>query len=336
MTEIKGQMPHHEFERRGDIIRGSEFLAQISLPPNIGGNPVSVPQGGTLFTMPLNPLYSDGLRVARELSLYDQFRVKRFVVEYVPLCPSTQPGGIIGVVIPNASQNTSLLGGQLATRDALSRPGSAIISAFKNAAIRENFQQQKWYYVNDDDDANLSIPGMLQIMNALDYSSSGTAATPLGLLWLHYEFQVRSEAYTEPPPLRFNAPSSSIAMNSAATAHSPVTISSATFGVAFKDQGVVGWFNIAAIDLGTLADPLFFAWENPVTGVVTQLAPGMTIFFRYRAQSDLYLLYPSFGDAMDDAAEDDRAFQWSAGVASTASRGIKAWTFGGCDLGRPL
>lgn len=332
MTEMRHAMGTQEFERRGDIIRGSEFLGQIALPPAIGGATTTVPQGGALFTMPLNPLYTDGLRVARELSLYDQFRVKRYVVEYVPLCPSTQPGGIIGAVVPNCQDNPTILGGQLATRDLLSRPGSAVISAFKNAALRENFQQQKWYYVNDDQDSALSVPGMLTILNALDYTSTGPSV-PLGLLWLHYEFQVRSEAFTEPPALRFTLPSASLGFTGAAVQDVPVALASGTFPSDFQVNGVVFWGSVAAVDLGPGPGPIsFFTWTT-VDGQDTTISPGMMIYLRFHHSSGTFRIYPSFGAALSG---EDASWTFTSSSGALSPRGLKLWAIQGTDLSQPV
>ncbi len=346
MTNIKPQGEHLEpkvhLEDGKIIIRGSEYLTQVVVPPAIGGTTTTVPQGGCFFSCPLNPLDNDGLRVSRQLALYDQFRIKHLAIEYVPMCPMTQAGGFVGVVTNDPSYNITTVGGQLSLRDALSRPGAELCSLTAPSSTRENTQLMKWYFTDTALGAFEEVPGIFWLLSSIDQSNATTSAIPLGILWMHYEFEVRSDSFEAPPALQFT-PSGGFSAsftNVAETIVDTVRIPLANLPLpsAMADPGVVFSFIVVSCD-DTVGNSLWRTWTDRAIGKNVLISPGMLIYGRCDDSGTTWTFYPSLAAAMTgqvagaDGVDQLVSYAWSrTAAANPASHGLKIYGVAGFDV----
>lgn len=334
MAKIEHGLTHMEpkMERSGNgaLLVGSEYITQVTLPAaRSAGTPVLIPQGGVLASFPLNPLKIDGLRVSRQLSLFDQFRIKKLVIEYVPMVSALVPGGMVGAVIPDISTNPSLETGALVLRDLLSRPGAEINGVFTPSATRMNKQQQKWYYVDSNGDPSLEVPGLFLLVAATDFASDGLTASPFGILWMHYEIEARSDSFDLPAPLQLSAPGTYL-LSFANVAELPlagarVPTANTDLPASLLDRAVVFEFTVtdASEAAGMPGGPLWRQWGLPQSGKVITIVPGMRLYARCNDDNTFIVFFPSLWSAIagQDGGYDElpsSGFEFSGTVASSA------------------
>lgn len=329
--------PHVEATSKGTmILRGTELACEVTLPPAIGGATSTVPQGGVIASMPLNPLYCDGMRVSRTLRQYDQFRVRKCVFEYSPQCPSTQAGGLIGAVVNSSSDNPSLTGGTQALRDMMSRIGSDSFNVYTPAAVSGGTPQQKWYFTVDGQDPFLVNPGFFFLMSSVAQSNATASAIPLGIVWWHYEIEVRAPSMELPNAQTFYTQSGTLSFGAVArTAGDQVFCGVAAFDIpaVFQDPSAIGWCQIvSAADVTTT---VWRTWKSDTSPDDVTITPGMVIFFR-ATEDGYYLFYPTLQAAIQGGNASlephTSGFQFTATEAASAV-GFKVWNVQGLHVG---
>lgn len=338
--------PQEEAVKGGRILRGSEFLAQVVIPPAIGGATTTVPQGGAFFCMPLNPLKVDGLRVSRELSLEDQFRIRKMAIEYVPLCPMTQPGGFVGVITNDVSSNITQAGGQLTLRDALSRPGAELCSVIAPAVTRQNTQLLKWYYTQSEGGADLEVPGLFWLLSTMDQSNTTTSAVPLGILWMHYEFEVRSDSFELPATLNYSPQGGfSVAFQAVVQViGDAVALPMANFPIPNTmrfSEVIFSFIVVSCDDSGQGGSTGWRTWHDYNAGKLVLIAPGAVVYGRTNELGTHVALYPSLAAAengafpgADEEVRENVGYGWSIASNMVGVAGLKVYALSGYNIAR--
>lgn len=325
---------------------GSEYLTPVSIPTAFyGTGPVVIPAGGVLFSMPLNPLYFEGLRVGAELNNYSQFRIRRLAIEYVPTCPATQPGALVGVVMPGSTSNPTLSGSSQCLRDAMERPGAAAFGVFTPAVTGQGSDQLPWYDTETLDDSTLSVPGIFYLLAATDISGSTTLSVDLGMLWMHYDIEVRDPAFENQTQITLTANQALLDFSlSSCTFVGDKVFISATSATTLPAAGALP----SVIMMGTIADvdssagTGWYTWIRPSTNQLSTAHSGMVIYLR--ATDDFvagsqggWFVYPTLQAALvgGNAGAVDQmcdGFANSVTYAVGAAKGMKIINLSGFNM----
>lgn len=322
------------------VLVGSELICQLQIPPAISGVASTVPQGGLYTIIPLNPIFCDGMRVAKLMAAFDQWALKRVVLEYIPMTNATAAlGGITMVVSNDPSDLINVEGGFSALRDAMSRPGSATFNVYANACASQNQPLLKWYYTARADEADFEIPGMAVFMAATDQSNSTVNPVPLGLVWMHYEIEVRSAENQQLAPQAYAAQPLSLAFTACISgANTTIGLLSAGSGLpaSHADPQVLGWGTIAAADDVAWGSSTWRQWRNPSTGRVITITPGNVIYWRYfvsAAGNGTFCFFATFKEALEwEPVTLEGAFVTTVTQVNGTVRGFKVHAVQGTQL----
>jgi len=303
-TVISGEMekiePSVRLDKGRTIFTGSELMGDVSLPPNSVAPSGMVVRGSSLAVFPLNPLFCDGMRVAKTLAQYDQFKITRLTVEYVPYAPTTQSGGLIMAIVNDPADIVTLRAGFDSMRDLMSRPGSVSLPVYKNAAAGLGSPLLEWYYTATNDDASLFLPGMFVLMAGMDMPAAA-AALPLGLLWMHYELEVRAPTIERPTAQTYSVPSATVLWSAAQAVDAYVELGSAIMPAAHQGYDSVGWGTIVGVTDNT-APAAWRIWRSVGSGEVVTVSHGTVLFWRVYgvAGTPKVYFYPSLYEALRD------------------------------------
>ncbi len=331
-SEIPKLEPRVDYSSKRITFRGSELMQEVAIPPAIGGATSTVPRGGVFACIPLNPGLNDGLRVNRGMSMWDQFRIKSLTVEYVPTCPTTTAGGLAMAVVNDPADLLSLEGGFSAMRDLMTREGAVAFSPFARAVANQGMPLLKWYFTSTESGPDLTVPGNVYVMAATDFSNATASSIPLGLIWLHYEFEVRAPSIEKQDVQAFYVSSASLAVNTAITADATCSIPSASLPPVFQNAQCVGWGTIVACDDVAAGSATWRTLTEVSTGNTVTLQPGTILYWRsWKAAGALQTyLYPSLSDALS-AEYASLGYQWTV-TQGAVVRGFKLWNIQGAPL----
>jgi hypothetical protein len=335
---IEGPITHIEpnsHERAGEVLAiGSELLTEITVPAQSAG-PINgvVPKGGIFAAIPLNPMYIDGVRVAKMLEQYDQYCLEQVSIEYVPVTSALQAGGLSMAVINDADDALGLEGGFPAVRDTLSRPGSVAFNVYAPAVAGQNTPLLKWYFTGRNQDSELVIPGVVYCMATTTFTNNTTADIPLGLLWLHYKIRLRSPSIERPITMAYSA-SSAILGYTASTSVAGTALSVAAAGCGLTanliQPGVIYWGSIAGVDDAAWGSATWRTLRDPASNDLVVPGLGSLIYWRVHNNGFLYL-FESLGAAMNfDAQAVNALLATVLGIAGTI-RSFRLFNVSGSD-----
>ncbi len=346
--KITGEMAHPEPKTHAGhdgsiIVSGSEYLGRVVVPYVTAGSG-TVPAGGCLFYSQLSPLSFDGSRIRQLSQMYEQWRFRSLVIEYVPNCPTTTAGGVVGYCTGDVSQNTSLVVGDGGVREAFSRAGSLSMAVWEHGKFELQSTQQKWYFTALIGEPELSIPGSFMLISNTDFTVS-TTATQLGQIFVHYVIEYRVPSVEDTSSFNYAAGAGS--MNFAGVARGvgdAITIPAANFapGVSFQDEGVVGYCTIVACDDTGPGNANWRTWVSPATGDQYTMSNGMVLFFRWSqpgSASANWAFFPSLAAALDASRTqggENYASAWAIAAtlaAPAATCGFKLGPIRGLQLG---
>jgi len=321
-TELHGPIGnsvlHAEPHNDGVRISGTEFVSAVAQPVIDG---LTAP---ALLQWPLSPMLWASAGIANAISLYEQYRILEMVFEWIPSVPATTAGTICGACDSDVHSN-ALLSGVLSSnsvREIMMRPGSEMVSIWKNAAFDVLFPQQQWYYVSDSDEPNLSVPGVFNLM--LASTSNSGLATGLGYVVCHYTFELRSMKLSSGITMTA-APGTVVvqANTGARNAGNGVVLNGTTYPALTADNvivaGVLSGFVDGAVSVGTTTS--WRKWSYPDSPNPVLLAAGMVIYFRQFTRNGVPNVYPYFnlGDAMSAFDETSAAIYHEAFTTTAIS-----------------
>jgi hypothetical protein len=332
-----GSMEHIEpgMEGRGNelYITGSELVADVSMPPPFSGVASSVPRGGVLAMLPLNPLACDGMRVSKMLEQFDQFHVDSIIYEYVPFCNATVGGGLVMAIVNDVDDPVTFEGGFAALRDLTTRTGAVEFNVYAHAACQTGTPLMQWYYTGRNQDADLTQPGMLIIMAGTDLAAP-TVTIPLGIVWMHYRLRVRAPSIERPLSQIYFTQASNLTFTTFAGGLGALLAmqwAATSLPIVFQKWGLIGWATIVSADDAAYGSSAWRGFINQQIGLGYAHGPGTVIFWRTWdvAGTITFYFYDTFSDAVADV-------QGLGGLmnpvaASAVVRGFKLWNVMGTD-----
>lgn len=277
-------------EKSGDgvIAKGSLFLGSITTTSSLNG-------GAPLFTQPLSPGLFQGSRLAAFAQLYDLYRWKKLIFEWIPIAPATQAGALFGSCNPDAATDDAFpSAGDAVIREAASRPGAEANQVFERKAYGVSFSQQAWYFTDNLDEPNLSVSGVFSLVPV---SSLPTAVT-YGLLVVHYEcemMQASQEHASLFAPLGPTSMSFSLS-NEVASASIYGVVPAPISGLTNKTT-YIGCAVVVGLNLNGSAATF---WNLVYDGTPVSLAIGHRIWFRTTADGAYLLFYGDMAACMRD------------------------------------
>lgn len=322
--------PRVDYSSKYISFKGSELMMEVGIPPTIGGATSTIPRGGVMGVIPMNPLYCDGLRVARSLSQFDQFRIRSITIEYVPTCPATQAGGLMMAVFNDPNDLIGVEGGFSAMRDLLTRTGAIAFSPYTGAACSQGDSLLKWYFTQSEANPEQSMPGMCYVITATDISNATASAVPLGLIWMHYEFEVRAPSIERQMPQTYALASASIQFNAAINNGSGVSVAAGVVPSPFQNVTSIGWGTIVAADDVAAGSSTWRQWTDLSTGQVTTFGVGNVLYWRSFVAGASYITY--FYSTLANALGTNNYGYTFTVTQGALVRGFKLWNIGGSNL----
>jgi hypothetical protein len=301
---VKTQMAHERTEpgynEATKQIKGSELLAPVNL---IAGGAIGA-GCEVISPLPANPRFLDGVRCAKLLETFSQFRVAELLYEYVPDCPTPTAGGFELTYVDDSTDMIVAEAGFPALRDGFTRAGNAEFSVWEHATCSLHFPQQKWYYTGGQTIPGLEIPGMINLLTLTDQETNGEAIS-FGFLAMHYGFDVRSTAIPGSLPQQFYSAFTTIDMAGLiCTINTPLHITPAASGLTtnLTTRGVIYGATIVshADGAGTSNWRQVFAGEDDTSGLTYSEYDTNTIFWRvlFIAGTANLVFFPTYGDAL--------------------------------------
>jgi len=185
------------------LVSGTEYLTNIQV--QLSGDLVATEPGDVVFAIPLHPKFFSGTRLLALARLYQKYRYKKLVVEFVPTVPSTQDGSFLMYFEYDVEANISVLGdGDLRLREAMSHLGSHMFNVYtygRTSLVDDG--QVDAYFLETGDDPRLEQQGSLVVMatstfSPIDIDTAGDYKT-MGNLIIHYEMELTERGLTNDP-----------------------------------------------------------------------------------------------------------------------------------------
>jgi hypothetical protein len=274
----------------GVCVTGTEYLGSVQ----ISGNQA---KGGVIWTQVVSPPAMGGARLANFAQMYDLWRIKKLVFEFISTEPSTTGGAIVSSMVADVNEDPALtLIGDGLIRDCFERPGSRATQIFGNLAFGINLPQQQVFYTSNMDVPNLSVAGILSLVQITQI-----AAGSLGLVNCHYEIEFWSES-----AVRISAATISSSINGTVTWGNGPFSSGTTFSIQRSAwdpfQGLTnsgnGWVGSAIVSSSNSTIYAgFFSLNAGSSEEAVTFGSGRRVWFRYDKQRLLVLFYASYGAA---------------------------------------
>lgn len=329
---------HTELNGDGSLtFHGTELLCAIQVPPTIGGSTSTIPQGGCMAMLPVNPRLIDGSRAAALLSMYDQFSIRSMTFHYTQGTNLTQSGQLLMAYVNDPEDRIFLETGFTAVRDAYSRTGSAIFSVRDNSHATIAHPLLKWYYTGSNAAQQFELPGYIAVFNMIDFSNATASSVPLGTLSMTYEISVRSPSIATNSIPSYMVASGSLNLSIAIAADTPITTTMASSGLptSLEDANVVYWASIVSADDVASGGSSWRSWRAGADNNAFTLSPGNLLFWRLTAFGKIYF-FPTFASAADAVFNNNGTPVgniWSTTTAWTAvTRGFKLYNIMGAQI----
>lgn len=142
-------------------------------------------QNAIFCTVPANPLYWKGTRIAAQASAYQQYRPLKFSVKYVPSVPVTVPGQVVYGTMWNVGTDLGAFQQSLATSN-----GGGITTCYQSVwshvRCSNKYLPLRFYNVGDDMTENTTNPFVWIAYYTGELS--GTVSGP-GYVLLHWKYE---------------------------------------------------------------------------------------------------------------------------------------------------
>lgn len=311
---------------------GTELLAPLEFPPQIGGAGSStLPAGGIMALIPANPRFVDGSRLGNFLRNYDQFQLESVSYHYVPAASFTTAAALVMAYVNDDTEELTLTTGFQALRDYASRDGAAQFDVKSPATAHLGHPQLKWYLTATAADTALEMPGYVLIANMLDFSTATTATTPLGFVYMTYRVRVRAPAVDTVLTQQVTTRTLNSPWNQIMGSGLPVEATAATIGfpadLTAGNPAYIYWATVVAAS-DDAGNSQWRTWNDRSDNSTHVIGPGNVLFWRVVIPAGggaLVRFYPSFGAALDNNGQDD-GFVFSVSTVVGTARGFKLWS----------
>lgn len=258
------------------VFRGSEFLTTIS---SFSAGPG---QGLIWYALMLDPRVWYGTRVRNESLNWERFVLRNLIIEYTSTCPSTTAGSMLGMFSFDPENNITLNPGTTTFRICSSYPEASLINVYNCAAWTwHNIDGSEVYYLQPQQGERFEYPGVFYLCSA----GTPTAATQMGNLMIHYEFEFEVPAVET---------SSIITDGTFASTYTNVAYNQAT-GTAFSlARALITNAPSATLSyLGIISSHISSAYTYKVPGedYSIPITSGMVLYFRPNDAGTEYFVY---------------------------------------------
>jgi len=238
-------------------------------------------------------------------SLYDLWKIRKLIFEFVSFEGSAVGGAISAGVITDVNEDPyAFISGNAALRDMSERPGATDVQIFGATAFAFETPQQAVYYCANSDVPNLTWAGLFTVLQM-----NQIAASSIGAITLHYELEFLADSSARTPASSIPAVAGNLANFTALTETANQAFFCAAGGGSMNvglTPGFVGSAVINAIVLGGVAAAFFSALKSGESSEPFSITVGRRIWFRLDGTGSNYLFYPSYGAAVGghDSATD--------------------------------
>jgi hypothetical protein len=172
------------------LVRGSEFLTSVGV---FTGTLNKTNTGDCIYSTPINPVFFSGTRLLNLARVYQKYKFRRLVIEYVPIVPSTQNGSVVSFFTYDPNENIfTLTDSDTRLREAMSHLGASMTNVYSYArtSIVQDDQVDS-YYCRVDGDSRLEQQGVFYIMAGSSFEGEDVETElPLANLIFHYEVEL--------------------------------------------------------------------------------------------------------------------------------------------------
>jgi hypothetical protein len=204
----KGMMirePTRIYSQNGDclIFRGVEYVTAVKAYSSTASSPGN--PGDIIFMQPVSPMFLPGTELYKEAQCWSKWRFKNMAFHYIPSCPSTLSGGLIGFGQTDVSYSVFGLQTDENTRirEALARRGAKMFHPFMETKIDIPIPESDsllWYDTLVDDNAETCMPAQFYLMiDSPLIDPNGEELTALGQLLIDYEIEFCSKSIIDVP-----------------------------------------------------------------------------------------------------------------------------------------
>lgn len=336
-TLMRVAEPQTKMSKDGSfIVSGTELLGTVAAPSSTVAT--SVPAGGIMYSVPVNPRYIDGCRIGKFFEIFDQYRIRKITFEYHPVASVLTAGSLVMGYVNDVNDPLTFQTGFAAVRDLYSRSGSAMFNVASGAVCQLGHPLLKWYYTGEQDDPALEFPGMLVVQTTQPLSTAANEPiTPFGLVTMSYEFEFLGPSVEGSTALQYFSTIVSMGF-SGATATLGNAVTATTAGAAPANvEGVVYWGIIVACDDVAVGSSAWRTWRDAQTGNTITLDVGNIIYWRSirDASANLRILFASTLSAaitLDALGAGPGCWTNTFGVASGVVRGFKLMNVQGSPI----
>lgn len=205
----RGQMfrePSRTYVKNGDcmIFNGVEFVTSLTVLPS--GATYANTASDVIFTLPIAPIFFPGTELYKESQCWSKWRFKTIAMHYLPSCPSTTNGALLGFgqtdiqvgIWGEVSDSNSRI------REALARKGAKLFHPFMETKIDIPLVESsnlEWYDTFIDDESELTVPALFYVLveTAIIDPNGGTGAMALGQIIVDYEIEFCNKALIDVP-----------------------------------------------------------------------------------------------------------------------------------------
>jgi hypothetical protein len=176
----------------GVAVSGTEFLTSVVATSTGSTLPPPTQTGDALYTIPLHPKFLIGSRLLQFAALYQKYKYKRLVVEYIPIVPSIQDGSLLMFYSYDPDDNIfTNMNGDIIMREAMARQGSHMFNVYTYGRVHlVDDGTLDWYFFRSGGEARFENQGQLFVMAASTFSDQlGENQITLGNLVIHYEVE---------------------------------------------------------------------------------------------------------------------------------------------------
>lgn len=184
-------------------ITGVEYVTQVSV--NTTANTTPGVSGDIIYTLPLAPICLPGTDLYKEAQFWEKWRWNKVHIHYIPSCPSTTNGALIGWAETDIGRATFgiLSDGASRVREALARKSAKMFHPFTEVTIemaRSETDKNLWYDTYIDEESELSIPSQLFIMLESGMTDPNLQATmSCGQILIDYEIEFCDKSMIDGP-----------------------------------------------------------------------------------------------------------------------------------------
>jgi hypothetical protein len=193
----------------GVLVTGSEYLTSITVLTYNPSLTIETSAGDCIYSVPIHPKFFSGTRLLALARLYQKYKYRRLIFEYIPTVPSTQSGSLLMFMTYDPEQNIFVLSDEdTRLREAMSHTGAQMFNVYTYGRCHlDDDKQLDWYDFETGNEPRFEMQGVFNIMAASIFDpitvDPGDLLT-LGNIVIHYEIELVERGLTDDPSTTLN------------------------------------------------------------------------------------------------------------------------------------